>query len=186
MNKNFINGIDAGKMRETAEKIKAEPKIAAFKFRVANTWIDGTHCRATVKGFYGALKEDDSRPETSYDFDEPPVLLGNNAGNNPVEYALVALSGCLTTALVAHATMKGIEIRGLKSRYEGDLDVRGFLGLADDVPVGFSAIRVYFTIDADIPDDRKRELLQMAQRYSPVFNMLTKETPVSCDLDKDL
>jgi uncharacterized OsmC-like protein len=116
--------------------------------------------------------------------DEPPVLLGNNDGRNPVEYLLVALSGCLTTALVAHATAKGINVKGVQSRYEGDIDLRGFLGISKEVPVGYQEIRVYFKIDADVSDEQKQEMIQMAQNHSPVFNTITKSAPVSVHMDK--
>jgi hypothetical protein len=52
--------------------------------------------------------------------------------------------------MIAHAAAKGIEIRGVKSLYEGDIDLRGFLGISEEVPVGYQDIRVYFKIDADL------------------------------------
>ncbi len=180
----LMNGVNTEQLFSTIDLIKENPDIAKFKFRATNKWINGTHCRGTVKDFYGALKEDDSRPSVNYDMDEPPVLLGNNEGRNPVEYLLVALSGCLTTSLVAHASAKGIIINGVESRYEGDIDLRGFLGLSEDVPVGYKEIRVYFKIDADVSDEQKKEMVQMAQKYSPVFNTITKSAPVSVHLDK--
>ena len=97
---------------------------------------------------------------------------------------LAALSGCLTTSLVAHAAAKGISVQKVHSRYEGDLDLQGFLGLSEEVPVGFQNIRVYFEIEADLPEAEKEELIKMAQKYSPVFNTITKTTPVSVQLDK--
>jgi uncharacterized OsmC-like protein/ferredoxin len=168
----------------TIEQIKQDPDLAKFKFRATNNWIEGTHCRATISSFYGAGKEDDTREPVEYDMDEPPILLGNNNGRNPVEYLLVALSGCLTTALVAHASAKGIEINGVQSRYEGDIDLRGFLGISEDVPVGYQEIRVYFTVDADISEDEKLELIETAQKYSPVYNTITKSAPISVQLAK--
>jgi uncharacterized OsmC-like protein len=179
-----VNGVNVGELFKTIDAIKENPDIAKFKFRATNKWIDGTHCRATVKDFYGALKEDDSRPSVNYDMDEPPVLLGNNDGRNPVEYLLVALSGCLTTSLIAHASAKGIEVKGVQSRYEGDIDLRGFLGISEEVPVGYQEIRVYFKVDADVSEEQKEELVRMAQKYSPVFNTITKSAPVSVQLDK--
>ena len=179
-----VNGVDVQALFKTIDAVKEEPDIAKFKFRVTNKWVSGTHCRGTIKDFYGALKEDDTRPPVDYDMDEPPVLLGNNDGRNPVEYLLVALSGCLTTALVAHASAKGIKIKGVQSRYEGDIDLRGFLGISKEVPVGYQEIRVYFKIDADVPDEKKEEMIQMAQNYSPVFNTITKSAPVSVHIDK--
>ena len=181
---NQINGVNVGELMKTIDAVKAKPDIAKFKFRATNNWVSGTHCRGTIKGFYGALQEDDSRPPVSYDMDEPPVLLGNNEGRNPVEYLLVALSGCLTTSLVAHASAKGIRINAVESRYEGDIDLRGFLGISEDVPVGYREIRVFFKIDADVSDEQKEEMVRMAQKYSPVFNTITKSAPVSVKLDK--
>jgi uncharacterized OsmC-like protein len=180
----ILNGVNVDQLFSTIDLIKETPDVARFKFRATNKWINGTHCRGTIKDFYGALKEDNSRPPMDYDMDEPPVLLGNNDGRNPVEYLLVALSGCLTTSLVAHASAKGIEIRGVESRYEGDIDLRGFLGISENVPVGYQKIKVYFKIDADVTNDQKEALVQMAQKYSPVYNTITKSTPVSVHLDK--
>ena len=179
-----VNGVNVDQLVDTIEQVKKNPEIAQFKFRATNAWIDGTHNRATVKDFYGALKEDASRDPLVFELDEPPVLCGQNLGANPVEYLLVALSGCLTTSLIAHSAARGIEIRGVESRYEGDLDLRGFLGLSEDVPVGFQNIRVYFKIDADVSEEKKEELIKMAQKYSPVFNSITKPIPVSVQLDK--
>jgi uncharacterized OsmC-like protein len=125
-----------------------------------------------------------SREPAVFEIDEPPVLLGNNLGSNPVEYLLVALSGCLTTSLIAHASARGIEINGVESRYEGDIDLRGFLGISEEVPVGYQDIRVYFKIDEDISEDKKEALVRMAQKYSPVFNTITKSAPVSVHLEK--
>lgn len=179
-----VNGVNTEQLFSTIDLIKEKPDVAKFKFRATNEWVNGTHCRATVKSFYGALKEDDSREPRVFDMDEPPVLLGNNQGTNPVEYLLVALSGCLTTSLVAHSAAKGIEIKGVQSRYEGDIDLRGFLGLSEEVPVGYQEIRVYFKVDADVSDEQKKEMIQMAQKYSPVFNTITRSAPVSVHLDK--
>lgn len=178
-----VNGVNVTQVLDTIELIKQKPEIAQFKFRASNQWVGGTHNRATVKDFYGAGAEDDSREALVFEIDEPPVLCGQNAGANPVEYLLVALSGCLTTSMVAHAAVRGITLRKIESRYEGDLDVRGFLGMAEDVPVGYRNIRVFFTIDADLSDEQKEELIAMAQKYSPVFNSIAKPIPVSVQLD---
>lgn len=119
-----------------------------------------------------------------FDLDEPPVLCGKNLGANPVEYLLVALSGCLTTSLVAHAAARGVKVKKVESRYEGDLDLRGFLGLSEEVPVGYRQIQVFFKIDADLTIDQKEELVRAAKKYSPVFNTVTKSAPVAVKLEK--
>jgi len=180
----FVNGVNVDQLFGTIEMIKKNPEIAQFFFRATNQWVAGTHNKATVKDFYGALQEDSSREAMGFNIDEPPVLCGRNLGGNPVEYLLVALSGCLTTSMIAHAAAKGIEVRKVESRYEGDLDVRGFLGISEEVPVAYQKIVVYFRIDSDISEDQKEELVKMAQKYSPVFNSIKKAVPVEVQLDK--
>jgi len=180
----FVNSVNVTQLFSTIDLIKQKPDVAQFKFRATNKWVNGTHNKATIKDFYGAGQEDNSRIAMLFELDEPPVLCGRNLGANPVEYLLVAPSGCLTTSLIAHAAARGIEIKGLQSRYEGNLDLQGFLGLSETVPVGYQGIRVYFTIDADIPDEQKEELVRMAQKYSSVFNTITKSAPVSVSLGR--
>lgn len=88
-----VNGVNVEQLLSTISLIKEKPQIAQFKFRARNQWVDGTHNRATVKDFYGALQEDTSREPMVFEIDEPPVLCGLNLGANPVEYLLIALSG---------------------------------------------------------------------------------------------
>lgn len=180
----LVNGINIEQVFNTIEFVKQHPDVAKFRFRARNTWVDGTHNRATVKDFYGGMQEDDSREAMVFEMDEPPILCGKNLGANPVEYLLVALSGCLTTSLVVHAAAKGIAVQKVTSRYEGELDLRGFLGLSEEVPVGYQHIEVSLTIEADIPTEQKVELIMMAQKYSPVFNTITRSAPVSVYLEE--
>jgi uncharacterized OsmC-like protein len=56
--------------------------------------------------------------------------------------------------------------------------------LSETIPVGYKNIRVSFKIDADITDREKEELIEMAQKYSPVFNSVAKPVPVHVELDK--
>ena len=180
----IVNGVNIDQLFSAIELFKEKPELALFKFRATNKWLGGTHNRATVKDFYGPGQEDTSREAKSFDMDEPPVLLGKDEGINPVEYLLVALSGCITTALVANAAARKIPLRSVESRFEGDIDLRGFLGISPEVPVGFKEIRVYFKIDADISDEQKEELLRLGEKYSPVTSTIRSQTPVSVHLDK--
>jgi uncharacterized OsmC-like protein len=180
----IVNGVNVDQLFSAIDLFKQKPELAKFRFRATNKWIDGTQSQARVKDFFGPGKEDTSRELRSFDLDEPPVLLGKDEGTNPVEYLLVALSGCITTSLVVHAAAKGIAIKGVESRFEGDIDLRGFMGISKEVPVGFKEIRVYFKIDADISDEQKEELLRMGEKYSPVTNTIKSSTPVSVQLDR--
>src|SRR5690606_41770862 len=115
---------------------------AKFEFRVRNKWIQGGHNRSVIHDFYGGGKEDDSRMEPFvHDNSEPPVLLGNNEGANPVEYVLHGLAGCMTTTMALHAAAHNIQLESVESKLEGDLDVQGVRGLNDKVRNGYQQIR---------------------------------------------
>lgn len=180
-----VNGVRVTELFGVIDNIKKDPEIAMFQFRASNKWVNGMHNRASVKDFYGAKHEDETREKPFvFDEDEPYVLLGGDTGANPVEHVLAALSGCLTTSLVAHAAVRGIKLDEVESRLEGDLDIRGFLGLTEDVRRGFQNIRVTFRIKSDAPGEKLEELVETAQKRSPVFDIVTNKTPVTVTLEK--
>jgi len=179
-----INGVDVNKLFETIDAIKKNPVIATFKFRASNKWLDGGHNRTTIKNYYGTQQDHERREPFVLDADEPPVLLGNDQGPNPVEYALTALAACVTSSIVYHAAAKGIRLNSVESRLEGDIDLQGFLGLSKEVPRGYKEIRMYFKIDADAPDEKLEEIVQLGPTYSPVFDTITRAVPVKVKLEK--
>lgn len=178
----MMNGVDAGKLMETVKAVTAEARLGRFQFRLENRWIDGGENRSRIDGYLGADQE--MRHASPFELvnDEPPVLLGADRAPNPVEYVLHALAGCLTTSLVYHAAARGITVRSVATRLEGDLDLRGFLGISADVRRGFQTVRVVFDVDADTDAAGKAELVAMAQKYSPVFDIVTHGLPVQCVL----
>ena len=178
-----VNGVNVGELFNTIDAIKSDESIAKFKFSAKNEWKNGGHNRTTVDEFFGACKTHNRNKPFVIEEDEPPVLLGEDHGANPVEFALTALAGCLTTSLVYHAAAKGIKIDSVESRLEGDLDLRGFLGLDDSVRNGFENISVKFKIKADASEEVLEELCRLAQKRSPVFDIISNSVPVSVVLD---
>lgn len=175
-----VNGIEIDTLKATVGAIQAEPDLGACHFRAANKWLSGNHNRSTVTGFYGARQEIAHKQSFVMDADEPAILAGEDEGANPVEHLLHALASCLTTSMVAHAAVRGIDIDEMESELEGDIDLRGFLGLADDVPKGYTAIRATFRIKADPAD---LETLRGLANFSPVFNTLTNGTNVDVNVE---
>jgi uncharacterized OsmC-like protein len=177
-----MNGIDVQAAMDTIGAIKADPTLARFQFRARNTWVSGGENRSAIRDFYGAGREDDSRT-MAFEFTngEPPVLLGNNQGANPVEFLLHALAGCVTTTFVLHATARGITIKELSTRLEGDLDLRGLLGLDDSVSPGYEQIRIEMNVEADCSEAELDDLLAYTQQHSPVCNTVCRPVPVSIE-----
>lgn len=175
-----VNGVDVTALTETLEAVAREPGLATFRFRNANRWMGGSRNRSTIQSFYGAGKEDDTRTRPfEFTADEPPVLLGDDTGANPVEYLLHALAGCMTTSMVYHAASRGIVIEALESAIEGDLDIRGFTGLSAEVPKGYREIRVTFRAKTEGKPEELRALAQM----SPVYNTIAGSVPVMIDVE---
>jgi uncharacterized OsmC-like protein len=180
-----INGVDVDRLFGTIDTIEEKPAIAKFQFRAANRWLGGGLNRSAIQGFYGAGREDATRTRPFVlDNDEPDVLLGTDQGANPVEYVLHALAGCLTTSLVYHAAARGIAVEEVESTLEGDLDLRGFLGLSDEVRSGYERVRVKFRIKADATPEQIDELCRTAQRRSPVFDIVSHGVPVSVSAER--
>ena len=174
-----MNGLDVQAAMDTIGAIKADPTLARFQFRARNTWVNGGENRSVIRDFYGAGREDDSRA-MAFEFTngEPPVLLGDNEGANPVEFLLHALAGCVTTTLVLHATARDIRIRELSTQLEGDLDLQGLLGLDDSVSPGYEQIRIKMNVEADCSDEELDDLLAYTQQHSPVCNTVCRPVPV--------
>jgi len=89
---------------------------------------------------------------------------------------LEAIVACAGVSLKAAATMLDIPLKSARVSAEGDVDLRGTLGVADDVPVGFNEIRLRFDVDTDAPRDKLDELLELVERYCVVFQTI-KSTP---------
>lgn len=174
---NTVNGVDLDRLAGTIEAVVDNPALARFEFRVDNRWLDGGHTRSSIKGFYGAGQEDASRTEPFIlESDEPPVLLGENRAPNAGEYLLQALASCVTGTIVYHAAARGIALEALECKVDGDVDLRGFLGLDSNVRPGFGQIRVAVTAKGDFDDAQFAELTSLAD-FSPVRD--TVSNPVS-------
>ena len=174
-----LNGLNVKAAIDTINAIKADPSLARFQFRARNTWINGGENRSTIRDFYGAGQEDTSRSMTfEFTNGEPPVLLGNNEGANPVEFLLHALAGCVTTTFVLHAMARGIAISELSTELRGELDVQGLLGLDDAVSPGYEKIAIVMHVKADCPQQELLDLVAYSQTHSPVCNTICRPVPV--------
>ena len=177
------NGVNVDQMYGTLDAIKAQPSLGKFQFRATNRWIDGAHNRTTIKDLYGAGQEDRSRAAAfEIDAGEPAVLLGRDTGPNPAESLLHALAACLTTSIVYIAAARGVELQEVESTLEGDMDVRGALGLSDEVRNGYEAVRVTFKVKSDAPPEKVREVVERAQARSAVFDIVSHGVPVHVSL----
>ncbi len=97
---------------------------------------------------------------------------------------LEALVACAGVTLKAVATALEIELKKGVVRAEGDLDFRGTLGVAKDAVVGFKAIRLFFDVESDAPQEKLDTLLKLTERYCVVFQTLNVKPELSAALNR--
>lgn len=181
---NRLNGVDVDQLVATVQAIQADPNLARFRFRAHTDWVSGGNAKTRIQGFYGAGQEDSSRAAPFIlEGDEPPVLLGSNKGPNAVEAVLHALASCLAVGFVYNAAARGIKVKALEFDLEGDLDLRGFLGLSDRVRPGYEGLTVRYRVEADAPREKIIELCDYVQKTSPVLDIIRNPVPVRVSLE---
>jgi len=164
-----VNDVNIAAVAGLAAKIKTEPEVAATQWKATVTWKGAFRSESRVRDF---------APVPS---DEPAGLGGGDTAANPVEQLLSALGNCLAVGYAANATVAGIEINDLSIDLEGDLDLRTFLGLADD-NAGYSGIRATVHLDAEATEAQLAELHAKVIGTSPVGHTLSRPVPVEITL----
>jgi uncharacterized OsmC-like protein len=174
-----LNGVDVPTLFATVDAVREQPELAKFQFRTANEWVSGTHSRGSFPGFFGAGQEHVHVTTPTIDADHPAVLVGTDQGPTPAELLLNALASCLMAGLGNIAAARGVELRGVRCTVEGDIDLRGILGIEGSVRNGFQDIRVVFHVDGDGDAETLAALVRQSQARSAVFDVLTHGTAVS-------
>lgn len=174
-----VNGIPMDIFENTVNTIKQQPNLAKSKFRISNKWISGGQNQTTITSFNAAGQENFHKQAFTLNIDEPELLAGNDSSPSPVEYLLNALAGCITSSIVYHAASKGINIHEIESQIEGDIDLRGFMGLSKDVRKGFQKISVRFKIKSDAENI---EQLKEFASFSPVFDTISHGTNIELSI----
>jgi uncharacterized OsmC-like protein len=95
---------------------------------------------------------------------------------------LQALVACAGVTVGAVATALGVEVNGGTVTAEGDLDFRGTLGVARNVPVGFKEIRLSISLDTNATSSQREKLLALTERYCVVYQTLLNGSKMSITL----
>jgi uncharacterized OsmC-like protein len=177
----ILNGVDTEVLQNLIESVQEDPSLAKSTLRIGNKWIKGDQNQSAVCDFYGAGQENSHEQTFVLDAGEPLLIAGEDKAASPMEYLLHALAGCLTSTLVYQAALNGIEIQEIESHLEGDLDVRGFMGISEDVRRGYSNIRAIFKVKTD---EENLEKLKELTKFSAVFDAVSNATPVYIQVEK--
>ena len=173
---NVRNGVPLEKLFGTIGAVREQPELAQFRFTAVSTWIEGTATRSTFRDWYGMGATREHAEAWSMESDHP--TLGHGHGPTPHEHALHALAACLTLGIATTAAARKIELSKIESTVEGDIDVRGLLGVAPEVRNGFSQIRVTFAVEGEADRETLDALVEASCRRSATYDMLVNPTPV--------
>ena len=173
---NVRNGVALERLFGTIGAVSDDPELAQFRFTAVSTWIEGTATESTFRDWYGMGATRDHAEPWSARSDHP--TLGHGHGPTPHEHVLHALAACLTLGIATTAAARKIELTKIESIVEGDIDVRGILGVTPDVRNGFSEIRARFVVEGDADDDALDALVEASCRRSATYEMLVNPTPV--------
>jgi len=165
-----VNGVDVAALEGAVEAIGENPALGEFTFRAETQWDGALRSVTTIDQFDQAGETVHSRAFTLQG-DEPEQILGERTGPNAVETVLAALGSCLSVGYAANAAHMGIELDALCFEMEGEVDLRGFLGIAEDVRPGYGSITCTVYLDADA-----------GEATSPVVDALTDEVPLETRL----
>jgi len=176
------NGVDVASFFATINAVKQQPELAAFQFRAASAWINGTHSRTTIESFSGTGAELRHERAFAFDADHPVVLTGEDNGPTPVEFLLVSLASCLTAGIANIAAARGITLYAVEAAVSGDIDLQGILGLNPAVRNGYQAMNVSFRIESDAPAEKIHQLVEQSRARSAVFDVITNQVPVTIDV----
>jgi uncharacterized OsmC-like protein len=164
------------------EALTKSPEAAQFKWRATVKWVNGTHSRSTIGGFYGLGAEQKHKSEFTYDADHPEVFASEDKAATPVELVLAGLASCLTAGVAAVAQLREIQLRSVSATLEAGMDIRGILGADPDVRNGFDGIKVTYKIDADASPEDIKALVAQSQKRSAVYDIITNPTNVTVEV----
>lgn len=165
-----VNGIDLQALDETIEAISKDPGCATAAFRVKTEWKGQTRSESTVEGFDLGGKHIERRFRIVAD--EPHELLGTNSAPNPQELLMSAVNACMMVGYVAQAAVRGITLDSCRIETDGELDLRGFLGLDERVPPGYRKLNYVVTLEGDGTRAQYEEIHRAVMATSPnYFNM---------------
>ena len=177
-----VNGIDTGQLFATIDAIKADPSKASCKFYATTEWCNGTVSDCHISRYQ--LGGEDIPQHYSIRIDEPSALLGTDTAPNPQMALFAAINSCVLNTMIVNAAARGIRIDSVEMELEGELDLRGFLGIDQSVNPGYDELTIRCRVKGDGTREQLQACLDAGTRYSPNFQSISKPVNVRYELEK--
>jgi uncharacterized OsmC-like protein len=163
----IVNGLDTDALFALIDDVKQDSASGQTSWRVQTTWQGQTRSRSRVEGY--AIGGQHVARQFSIDIDEPIELGGSNRFANPQEHLIAALNACMTVGYVAQCAVRGIELESLMIETDGEIDLRGFLGIDPNVPRGYEQLSYTVRIKGSGTPEQFAEVHDAVMATSPNF-----------------
>jgi len=169
---NVVNGINVNDLFALIDGIRKTAANGKTRWRVSTAWQGQTRSRTQVDGFEIGGERIPRR--FSIDIDEPCELGGSNQFANPQEHLLAALNACMMVGYVAQCAVRGITLERLEIETDGEIDLRGFLGIDAAVPPGYDNLRYVVRIKGNGTKEQFAEIHAAVMATSPNFHNVSR------------
>jgi len=149
------------------DRYRTDPESALVTIRTeGNVNTSNQHC--SLQSFAGTVRAG-----------LHPAAGGTDADACSAELLLESLVACAGVTFSAVATNMNITVTSCKISVEGDMDFRGTMGTDRNAPVGFTAVRLHFQVDADADEATVAKLISLTERYCVIYQTLKNGVAVT-------
>jgi len=180
MIKEKLNGIDTEALKQVMAQISKNPSLGKLKFQVTTTWKGTTKSETVVQGY--ELGGQKVKRVHTFVIDEPKELLGEDTAANPQEYLMGAMNACILNTYVIAAAMKGIRLEKVEMETEGELDLRGFLGLDKSVIPGYKELKYKVRLKGNGTREQYEEVHKAVIATSPNYYNMSHAIKLNTEL----
>lgn len=168
----IVNGINVDDLFALIEGVRRDAAKGRTNWRVTTTWQGQTRSRAQVEAF--EIGGERVLRRFAIDIDEPCELGGTNRFANPQEHLLAALNACMMVGYAAQCAVRGITLESLEIETDGEIDLRGFLGIDPAVPPGYENLRYIVRIKGSGTREEFAEIHEAVMATSPNFHNVSR------------
>jgi len=176
----MVNGINIEALRGAIEAIAQDPAKGMTHWEITSYWRGGTRSDARVKRY--SIGGAEIAKDFTIKVDEPLELCGTNQYANPQEYLLAALNACMIVGYSAWCAHEGIELEELRIETEGDIDLRGFLGIDPTVKPGYDHLRYTVHVKGSGTPEQFEKIHRTVMATSPNYFNLSTAIPLKARL----
>jgi len=180
ISKEKLNGIDTQALKQVMGQISENPSLGKVKFQVTTTWKGTTKSETVVQGYEIAGQE--VKRIHTFVIDEPIELLGEDTSANPQEYLMGAMNACILNTYVIAAAMKGIKLEKVTMETEGELDLRGFLGIDKNVIPGYNELKYKVKLKGNGTPEQYAEVHKAVVATSPNYYNISNAIKLNTEI----